>query len=385
MKQFIYADNAATTRLDSDAYEAMKTFFQKEYANVSQPYSFAKMSKRALKDARKTIAECINASPEEIFFTSGGTESDNWAIKGFGLPKDIKRIITTEIEHHAILNACDDMEKFGLASVKYLPVDNYGVISGEDLENALYNGDPVASCETTLVSVMLSNNEIGTIQDIKQLAHITHRHGSIFHTDAVQSVGHIPIDVRELGIDMMSASAHKFNGPKGIGFLYVKKGTLLSSLISGGKQELGLRAGTENVAAIIGMAVALKNNTYSLNTNIEHIRMLENILIQKLDAAGIRYRRNGINHVPGNLSLSFPGYDGEMLLHRLDLMGICVSTGAACDSVKTQISHVLRAINLDKTYAIGTIRVSLGRDNTEEDVLKIAESLGEIIKVSKEG
>lgn len=215
----IYADNAATTKLDIEAFEAMKPFLLEEYGNASQPYFFSKKAKMALKDARKQIARCINAEPEEIFFTSGGTESDNWVIKNFGLSTDIRRIITSEIEHHAVLNACKHMEEMG-ASLVLLPVTNTGLVKSETLAKCFELGDAsVASCETTLVSIMLANNEIGTIQNIKELSEIAHRNGAYFHTDAVQAVGHIPIDVKELGVDFLSASAHKFNGPKCIGLM----------------------------------------------------------------------------------------------------------------------------------------------------------------------
>lgn len=376
----IYADNAATTKLDIEAFEAMKPFLLEEYGNASQPYFFSKKAKMALKDARKQIARCINAEPEEIFFTSGGTESDNWVIKNFGLSTDIRRIITSEIEHHAVLNACKHMEENGI-SVIYLPVTNTGLINSEMLEKCFDGGDvPVASCESILVSIMLANNEIGTIQNIKKLAEIAHKHGAYFHTDAVQAVGHIPIDVKELGVDFLSASAHKFNGPKGIGFLYVRKGSLLQPLHDGGAQEKGMRAGTENVAAIVGMATALEKNVIHMGDNASRISALEAILEDQLIDHGISFIRNGdTNHIPGNMSLSFINQDGEMLLHRLDLMKICVSTGSACDNVNTQISHVLKAIHLNERVAEGTIRISLGKNNTEEEIRHIVEAIAQII------
>jgi cysteine desulfurase len=227
---------------------------------------------------------------------------------------------------------------------------------------------------------MFANNEVGTIEPIKDLCEIAHKHGSLFHTDAVQAVGHVRIDVKELGVDMLSASAHKFNGPKGIGFLYVKKGTPISQYLSGGSQEFGLRAGTENVASIVGMAVALKKNCDAIEENAKHIWQLEAKLIDCLTKSGLDFIRNGaVQHIPGNISLSFRGADGEALLHRLDLMGICVSTGAACDTVNTQVSHVIDSINLDKNYAKGTIRVSLGKENTLDDVDCIVDALKKIL------
>ena len=378
MKQYIYADNAATTKLDSDAFKAMKPYLLEEYGNASQPYFFGKKAAHAIKEARKTIAECINASPEEIFFTSGGTESDNWAIKCFGFSSTgIRHIVTSKIEHHAVLNACKqcELDDSGKTDVFYINNDRTGTVLAEDLISILQRPrEAIASCESTLVSVMFANNEIGTIQPIKELAKIAHDNGALFHTDAVQAVGHIKIDVKDLGVDYLSASAHKFNGPKGIGFLYVKKGAPIHSFHNGGAQESGMRAGTEDVASIVGMAVALKKNCEAIEESTEKLYQLERILLEGL--SGLDFVHNGANnHIPGNVSLSFKNKDGEALLHRLDLMGICVSTGSACDSVNTQISHVLKAIELPKKYAKGTIRISLGKDNTVSEVLQICEKL----------
>ena len=369
MKQFIYADNAATTKLDIDAFEAMKPFLLDEYGNASQPYSFARKPKQALKEARAIIARCINAEPEEIFFTSGGTESDNWAIKGVAFSDAEKHtIITSQIEHHAILRACEDVEKLG-CPVIYLPVTKEGVVTPEVLNSAI-------TSDTRLISIMCANNEIGTIEPIKELCEIAHRNGALFHTDAVQAVGHIEIDVKALGVDMLSASAHKFNGPKGIGFLYIKKGIPINSYASGGAQEFGMRAGTENVASIVGMAVALKKNCERIQEATRHLLTCETLLIEKLNNAGVDFVRNGSdNHIPGNISLSFRSADGETILHRLDLMGICVSTGAACDSVNTKVSHVLDAIRTEEEYAEGTIRISLSSINTIIEVNTIGDSL----------
>ncbi len=369
MKQLIYADNAATTKLDIDAFEAMKPYLPDEYGNASQPYSFARKPKQALKEARTTIAQCINAEPEEIFFTSGGTESDNWAIKGIAFADSEKRaIITSQIEHHAVLRACEDIEKLG-HPVVYLPVTKEGIVTTESLNS-------IITTSTLLVSVMYANNEIGTIEPIKELCEIAHRNGALFHTDAVQAVGHVHIDVKALGVDMLSASAHKFNGPKGIGFLYIKKGTPITSYASGGAQEFGMRAGTENIASIVGMAVALKKNCDNLAENIHHIENIESQLLDKLSSFGLDYIRNGsLQHIPGNVSLSFKNADGEALLHRLDLMGIFVSTGAACDTENTQTSHVIEAIGLGKDYAEGTIRISLSAYNSNQETNLIANAL----------
>lgn len=374
MKKMIYADNAATTELDKAALEAMMPFLSFEYGNCSQPYAFARKPKQAIKQAREVIARCINAEPEEIIFTSCASESNSHVIKSIIWNGGNRRsVITSEIEHHAVLNSCEAIKKIGY-SVTYLPVSSKGVVLEESLKK-------IITKDTYLVSIMLANNEIGTIEPIKELAYIAHSNGALFHTDAVQAVGHIPVDVKELDVDFLSASAHKFNGPKGIGFLYVKKGTALYSLISGGSQEFGFRAGTENVASIVGMAVALKNNCDKMNENRMKLVELENEVISSLKAADIDFIRNGAeNHIPGNINLSFRDWEGETLLHRLDLMGISVSTGSACDSVNTQLSHVIRAIEPPKEYANGTIRISLGKNNTQEDIQDISKALIKIIK-----
>lgn len=369
----IYADNAATTALDIDAFEAMKPYLLKEYGNASQPYSFARSTQKALAASRKTIADCIGARPEEIFFTSGGTESDNWAIKGILRYGDDRAILTSQIEHHAILNACAAVERLGYP-VAYLMVDKEGVVAPSTLNKVITDS-------TKLVSIMLVNNEIGTIEPIKELAEIAHKYGALFHTDAVQAIGHIPVNVDDLGIDMLSASAHKFNGPKGIGFLYIREGTDIYSFCDGGGQEFGMRAGTENVASVVAMAEALRKNCVYMDETEHRLRKMENNFIQELDEAGIDFIRNGAdNHVPGNISISIKNASGEMLLHRLDLKGICISTGSACDSVNTQISHVIQAIAVPKDYAAGTIRISFGRDNQESDAMEIADAIVSILK-----
>ena len=370
----IYADNAATTKLDIDAFEAMKPYLLEQYGNASQPYTFSRSVKKALRQSREIIASCINVNPDEIYFTSGGTESDNWAIKGTSLVYgDTRPVLTSQIEHHAILNSCTAIERLGFP-VAYLRVTEKGVILPDTL-------DKYITPQTKLVSIMLANNEIGTIQPISQLAAIAHKNGALFHTDAVQAVGHIQVDVQKLGVDMLSASAHKFNGPKGIGFLYVRKGVNIHPLNDGGTQESSMRAGTENVASIVGMTVALKKNCESIDVNTARLHELETLLITRLEQAQIEFIRNGDdNHIPGNISISIRGVEGEMLLHRLDLKGIYVSTGAACNSGSTQLSHVLSAINMPAEYAIGTIRISLGRDNTKEDVISISDALIEILK-----
>jgi len=373
MKQFIYADNAATTKLNKAAFEAMIPWLLDEYGNASQPYAFARKPKKALSEAREIIAECIKALPEEIYFTSGGTESDNWAIKGSALADPDKRVtITSAFEHHALLHSCEAIERLGYP-VAYLMPTADGIITVEAL------GD-IISDTTYLVSVMYANNEIGTIQPIKELCEITHSHGALFHTDAVQAIGHVEIDVQKLGVDMLSASAHKFNGPKGIGFLYIRNGTKILPYADGGAQESKHRAGTENIASIVGMASALKENCDKLESNMAYIKSLECNLLEGLRQSQIPFVRNGgANTLPGLLSLSFNGADGEAILHRMDLMSISISTGSACDSLNTEVSHALKAIKLDESLAKGTIRISLGKNNTEEDVHAIVNALEKIL------
>lgn len=369
----IYADNAATTQLDSEVFEKMKQFFRAEYANISQPYSFARIGKKAVKQAREIIANCINATPEEIFFTSGGTESNNWAIKGTMLfSKEKSGIITSEIEHHAILKPCHTMEKLGYP-VKYLKVTQEGKVSLDILKNAITSNDK-------LISIMMANNEIGTIQDIKNLCKIAHEKDILFHTDAVQALGHIHIDVKYLDVDMLSASAHKFNGPKGIGFIFIRKGIEIEPFIEGGSQEMGYRAGTENIASIVGMALALEKNCKEIDENMKYLKKLEKIFFEVLDKSKINYIKNGGNsRIPGNISISIKDEDGERILHRLDLMKICISTGSACNGKYSVVSHVINAIKVPKDYAKGTIRISLGHNNTEDEVREIANSIIKIV------
>lgn len=366
-KKHIYADNAATTALSRKAYDAMQPYLLSEYGNASQPYAFSRNPKKALQEARASIADCIGAASEEIFFTSCGTESNNWVVQGAF--RQGKHLVTSSIEHHSILRPCA-----AYGNTTFIPVSKEGIVIYDSYRAALDNNTP------GLASIMFANNEIGTVEPIAELAELAHQKGWLFHTDAVQAVGHTPINVKELGIDLLSSSAHKFNGPKGIGFLYKKKGIELPSLLMGGSQEFGTRAGTENVPSVVGMATALQENIDSLQKNIRHLMHLEELLINGLKDNKISFCRNGATkHIAGNISLSFHAADGEALLHRLDLMGISVSTGSACDSKETQISHVLKAIHLDEQLAKGTIRISLGRWNYEEDIQYIIDSLKKIL------
>lgn len=372
-KSMIYADHAATTALSPTVYEAMLPWLQDKYGNPSTLYRLARDPHKAVAQAREIVAAAINADPSEIFFTSGGTEADNWALKGAAFQHERgKGIITSAIEHHAILNSSIALERMGY-HIDTLQVDKEGVVHADTLRSALSNN-------TALVSVMLANNEIGTIEPIAELAQIAHQTGVLFHTDAVQAVGHIPVDVKRLQVDMLSASAHKFNGPKGIGFLYIRNGINLVPLLDGGAQEHGMRAGTENVAGIVGMATALQEHVEHMTQEIEYLNDLSDRLIDQLNQKGLDFRINGSrNRVPGSLSLSFKETDGEMLLHRLDLMGTAVATGSACDSKETVLSHVIQAISVPQEYAHGTIRITLGMDNTADQVDRIAQQIASIL------
>ena len=370
----IYADHAATTPLSPVAYAAMQPWLQDKYGNPSTLYSLAREPRKAVASSREIIAECIGAKPEEIYFTSGGTEADNWALAGtvFSHPDQQDGIITSCIEHHAILHTCDFLKRMG-HDIKLLPVDRKGIVKPEVLTEHL-------KATTQLVSIMMANNEIGTIQPIKELSAATHRNGCLFHTDAVQAVGHIPIDVHQLDVDMLSASAHKFNGPKGIGFLYIREGVSIEPFMHGGAQESGHRAGTENVAGIVGMAEALREHQEHMAEDAKFVKELAETLLADLRKTDLDFLVNGSeNRIPGSLSISFRGIDGEALMHRLDFKGSAVSTGSACDSMRTILSHVLRAIAVPNEYAYGTIRITLGMDNTLDQMHTLTEQIHDIV------
>lgn len=369
----IYADHAATTRLSPKALEAMRPWLEEEYANPSTLYSFSRNARRAVSEAREKIASAIGANADEIYFTSGGTEADNWALKSiaFRQPNQRGRIITSAVEHHAILNTCAFLERIGF-EVTYLPVDRHGIVSCKDLADALIKG-------TVLVSVMTANNELGTIEPIAELAEAARQHNVLFHTDAVQAVGHIPVNVEKLGVDLLSASAHKFNGPKGIGFLYIRKGTAIEAFIHGGGQEKGMRSGTENIAGIVGMAAALEEHLETMIEDAVQCERLRAKLIDLLRKAGLDFVINsGESHIPGSLSISFRGAKGEMLLHRLDLMGIAIAVGSACNAKETKLSHVIQAIQIPEEYRNGTVRITLGADNDDRQIEEIASGLNRI-------
>ncbi len=372
----IYLDHAATSPLCPEALEAMKPFLNENFYNPSSLYTPARAARTSVKEARETVASCIGAQPEEIVFTSGGTEGDNWAVKGMALAAmagpSPRRIVTQGTEHHAVLRPCDSLKALGFESVR-LPVSRKGVLSPDTLKQAL-------KTRTLLVSVMTANNETGTLQPVCELAEIAHAEGAFFHTDAVQAVGHIPLNMNIIPADLLTASAHKFGGPRGAGFLYIRRGVKLPPLLEGGGQEMGLRAGTENTAAIVGMAAALKKRTEDMAEEMFHKERLRGLLIDRLLRRGLEFVINSDDkHLPGLLNISFRDADGEMILHRLDLMGIQVSAGAACNSMSTEISHVIRAQNLPEKFAKGTIRVSFGPENTEDDAERLAEALGTIV------
>ena len=364
MDRLIYMDNAATTPVHPEVYEAMKPYFSEVYSNPSAVYTFAGKAGRAVDEARRTIASVINAKPEEVYFTAGGSESDNWAIIGAaeGNCNKGKHIITTRIEHHAVLNTCKYLEKHGF-EVTYLDVDKYGRVSPEDVENAIRP-------DTILISVMTANNEIGSIQPIEEIGGIAKDHGILFHTDAVQAMGHIQIDVEKMNIDMLSASAHKLNGPKGVGLMYIRKGIAIPSFIHGGAQERGRRAGTLNVPGIVGFATAARMAEESLTERNQYVTGLRDYFIDRALGGidGSRLNGDRINRLPNNVNLSFPGINGETLLILLDQNGICASSGSACSSGSLDPSHVLTAIGLSDQEAGSSLRFTLSEQNTRDDV-----------------
>lgn len=363
MQRIVYADNAGTTALSKTALEAMMPYLTEFYGNPSSIYSLGRKSKSAIENARQKIAAAIGAKAEEIYFTGGGSEADNWAIRSVveKMSNKGRHIISTAIEHHAVLHTLKALEKQG-CEVTYLPVDSYGQISLDDLRKAIRD-------DTILITIMMANNEIGTILPIAEVAKIAKERGVLVHTDAVQAVGHIPVDVNELGVDMLSMAAHKFKGPKGVGALYIRKGLILPSFIAGGGQEKGRRAGTENVAGIVGMAAALEEAVAHMDENIKKVTAMRDRLIENL--LKIPYSRltgDPVNRLPGTASFVFECIEGESLVLSLDAKGICASSGSACSSASLDPSHVLLAIGLPHEVAHGSLRLTLNEDNTEEDV-----------------
>ncbi len=380
MKRFVYADNAATTPVSKTVLEAMLPFYTEKYGNPSSLYSVGRDAKKILEEARENIARHLGALPNEIFFTSGGSEADNWAIKGIAYElgkKGKKHIITSKFEHHAVLHTVQALAKDGF-EVTYLDVYENGIVKPEDVENAIRE-------DTALVTIMYANNEIGTIQPITEIGTICKNHGILFHTDAVQAVGNIRINVKDENIDMLSLSGHKLHAPKGIGALYVRRGVRLPNLIAGGAQERGKRAGTENVASIVALSVALDEAYANLEErNARLIRMRDRLI--KGAATIERSRLNGdpIKRLPGNFNMCFEGIEGESLLLKLDFAGICGSSGSACTSGSLDPSHVLLAIGLPHEIAHGSLRISFSDQNTEEDVDYILEVLPNIVSYLRE-
>lgn len=374
MKDFIYVDHAATTKVRPEVLEAMLPFLTEYYGNVSSMYSISDVTEQAVNDARSTIAATIGASAQEIIFTSCGSESNNMALRGIIKKLGKGHIITTNIEHHAILHTVKSLEKEGCTAT-YLEVDEKGLISPEQLEAAI-------TPDTRIISVMMANNEIGTIEPIKELAAVAKKHGILFHTDAVQTVGHLPIDVKELGVDMLSASGHKFGAPKGIGFLYVRGGLYLPALITGGGQERGKRAGTENTAFIVGMAKALELATSEMEDTNARLTQMRNKLMDGILERIPYCRLNGDaqKRMPGNVNVSIEFIEGEALLLMLDMNGIMASSGSACTTGSLDPSHVLLAIGLTHEVAHGSLRLTLGDDNTDEDIDYILDTLPTIVK-----
>lgn len=371
----IYLDNAATTRTAPEVVEAMLPFFSENYGNASSIYGLGSASKKALNQARRTLAEALGARQEEIYFTAGGSEADNWALKAAAETyKDRgKHIVTTRIEHHAVLHTCAYLEKQGY-EVTYVGVDENGIVRLEELEAALRP-------DTILISVMFANNEVGTLQPIKEIGQIAHERGILFHTDAVQAFGQLPIRVDELHIDMLSASAHKVNGPKGVGCLYIRSGLKLGSFIHGGAQERSRRAGTENVPGIVGFGKAIERAVAIMPEKIEREKRLRDYLIDLIYEEIPYCRLNGDRdrRLPGNVNFSFQFVEGESVLIMLDMKGICASSGSACTSGALDPSHVLLAMGLSHELAHGSLRLTLSEENTEEEMDAVVEALKEIL------
>ena len=386
-KRFVYADNAATTPLSEIAFNAMKPWLTEHYGNPSSLYRMGREAKEAINEARKVVGKCLNAAepvnekndyaPGEIVFTGGGSQADNLAIRGFmhgPSSKGRKHIITSKIEHHAVLYTCEALEKEGFR-VTYLNVDKEGHVDLEQLKREL-------SEDTALVSIMAANNEIGTIQPLKQISELAHSVGAKFHTDAVQAVGHMHIDVQEMGIDMLSLAGHKFRGPRGTGVLYVKNGIQLEPLVYGGGQERGLVSGTENTAGFIGLAAAMQDACEHLDEKMGYVKKLTDKLVKGImeNIPYSHYTGDPVNRLPGTASFVFEAIEGEGLILRLDNAGVCGSTGSACSTGSLDPSHVLMAIGLPHEIAHGSLRLTLGEQNTEEDVDYVIETVTDVVK-----
>ena len=374
-------DNAATTYTSPEVIEEMLPYFSESFGNPSSIYSFSDGNRKALNNARQRVANALNADPDEIFFTSGGTESDNWALKGIAFSHRGKgnHIITTRIEHHAILHSADFLEKNGF-DVTYIGVDENGRVDLSELERSLTD-------QTILVSVMFANNEVGTIQPIREIGSMCRERGVVFHTDAVQAMGHVPVDVREMNIDLLSLSAHKFHGPQGVCALFIRKGLRIENFIHGGGQEKGRRAGTENVPGIVGLGKALEVSFSKLQEEHRRLSCMRDRLINGIMDAVPHAKLNGavgVERLPNNINFSFIGVEGETLLFDLDGVGVSASTGSACSSGSLEPSHVLMSLGLDHAMAHGSLRLSMGESTSEEDVDYVLEVLPEIIRKRRE-
>lgn len=376
----IYLDNSATTRLDDEVLKEMMPYLTEEYGNASSIYKLGRNNRNAVETAREKVAKAINAEPEEIYFTSGGTESDNTAIRGiaYNNKKKGNHIITSKIEHPAVLETCKQLEKEGF-KVSYIDVDENGIIDLKQLKNSIQDN-------TILISIMFANNEIGTIQPIKEIGSIAKENNIYFHTDAVQAVGSLKIDVKEMNIDSLSMSAHKFYGAKGIGALYVKKGIIFQKFMNGGHQERNKRAGTENVSAIVGMGKAIEIAYRDLEEHTKQIKELRDYYVNQVKDKIPYIRINGDmkKRLPGNSNISFRFIEGEGLLLNLDLKGVCASSGSACTSGSLDPSHVLLAIGLPHEIAHGSLRISIGKYNTKEEIDYLVENLVEIVSRLRE-
>ena len=371
----VYFDNGATTPLDEKVLEAMLPFYKELYGNPSSLHSFGREVKKSLEEAREKVAAAINARPEEIYFTSGGTEADNLAVQGVAraLKKKGNHIITSAVEHHAVLDVCKAMEEEGF-KVTFLPVDEYGMVSPEAFREAV-TGD------TILASIMLANNEVGTLQPIEEISAITREKGIVLHTDAVQAIGNLPVDVGKLGVDLLTLAAHKFNGPKGVGALYVRRGTRVRKVAHGGGQEKKVRPGTENIPGIVGLGRAIELATADIPGKAAHLAFLRDKLIQGLmKIPDVKLNGHPEMRLPGNVNLSFAYVEGESLLLSLDMKGVAASSGSACTSGSLEPSHVLLAMGMPHETAHGSLRFTLGKYNTEEDVDYVLEVLPEIVE-----
>jgi cysteine desulfurase len=376
--KMIYLDNAATTAVRPEVLNAMLPWFTEHYGNPSSIHRAGRDAKIAVENARKQVAAAIGAQPQEIFFTGGGSESDNWAIRGLADVKKGKHIITSTVEHHAVLHTCEYLEKKGYR-VTYLPVDEYGRVNPQDVKNAIDD-------DTLLISIMAANNEIGTVEPIAEIGVIAKAAGIPFHTDAVQAVGAIPVNVNAMNVDMLSMSAHKFNGPKGVGALYIRKGLRISPFIFGGAQERNMRAGTENLASIVGMGKAIEIAAAELGDHAERLAKLRDKMIAGVlkNIPDVRLNGHPTDRLPNNFNMCFRYIEGESLLMRLDLVGVEGSSGSACTSGSLDPSHVLLAIGLPHEIAHGSLRLTLGLDTTEEDIDFVLEELPKIVQTLRD-